>query len=115
MQLKRTKQCEKCPWRKDVDPLDIPGGYTVEKHHKLASIITAPGDMGTIFAPTMQVMACHETTGGDEAHCLGWLMQQLGPGNNLGLRMSMRNCENIGDVELVGDQHETLEDTFPEE
>ena len=28
--LKRTRQCEKCPWRKATNPHDIPNGYTEE-------------------------------------------------------------------------------------
>jgi len=55
-------------------------------------------------------MACHET---HNAHCIGWLMHQLGPGNNIGLRMRVMNCENIGKVRLVGEQHKTFEDTLP--
>ena len=58
-------------------------------------------------------MACHESKPGSEMHCVGWLCQQLGPGNNIGLRMRMLTCDNINAVELVGEQHETLEDTFP--
>lgn len=56
-------------------------------------------------------MACHET---HDAHCLGWLMHQLGPGNNLALRISVIGCENIREVELCGEQHETFEDTVPD-
>lgn len=55
-------------------------------------------------------MACHE---GHDAHCIGWLHNQLGVGNNIGLRLQMMNCENIRHIRLDGDQHETLEDTFP--
>lgn len=32
MKLKRTKQCQNCPWKVDVDPYEIPNGYDVEKH-----------------------------------------------------------------------------------
>ncbi len=48
-----------------------------------------------------------------DAHCLGWLMNQLGPGNNIGLRLSLLDCENLDKVKLVGEQHECFEDTLP--
>lgn len=107
--LKRTAQCAKCPWRKDVDPHDIPNGYCEKKHAGLVSTIAKPGEMpGSLGA--LQAMACHET---DDAHCVGWLMNQAGSGNNIALRLRLMTCENIGKVRLVGEQHETFEDTLP--
>lgn len=112
MKLKRTKQCAKCPWRVDVDPNDIPFGYSATKHEQLDSTIAKPGDTSFLFRDgAMRVMACHET---HDAHCIGWLANQLGPGNNIGLRLAMRNCENIGNLKLVGEQHRHFEDTLPE-
>ena len=108
--LKRTAQCAKCPWRKDVDPHDIPNGYCETKHANLADTIAKPGDLRGAFGGPMKVMACHET---EDAHCVGWLMHQAGAGNNIGLRISLMSCENIGRVRLVGEQHETFEDTLP--
>ncbi len=58
-------------------------------------------------------MACHEHPPGDEAHCVGWLMNQLGPGNNIPLRLKVRSCENIDAVTLDGPQHERFVDTLP--
>jgi hypothetical protein len=107
--LKRTAQCAKCPWRKDVDPHDIPNGYCETKHRNLSSTIAKPGDLAGAFG-TLNVMACHET---EDAHCVGWLMNQLGPGNNIGLRLRMMTCENANKIRLVGEQHETFEDTLP--
>lgn len=109
--LSRTVQCAKCPWRVDVDPRDIPNGYSEERHCALRGTIAIPGEMNL---GTLRVMQCHETTDAEPAHCLGWLMNQLGSGNNLGLRMLARNCENIGEVRLIGDQHESFEETLPE-
>lgn len=109
--LKRTQQCAKCPWRVGVNPHQIPNGYSVEKHKALACTIARPADLGSIRGEA-RVMACHET---DDAHCVGWLAHQLGPGNNLGLRMQMLSCENAGDIKLIGEQHERFEDTLPEE
>jgi hypothetical protein len=105
--LKRTVQCDKCPWRVDVDPHDIPNGYSEEKHCALESTIARSDDN---FLGTMRVMACHET---HDAHCIGWLVNQLGSGNNIGLRIRMMSCENAKSITLRGDQHETFEETLP--
>lgn len=113
--LKRTKQCAKCPWRVDVDPHDIPDGYCETKHAALARTIAEPDDIGAAVAmlsgrQPLHIMACHETR---EAHCVGWLANQMGPGNNIALRISLRDCENLDKLKLVGEQHERFEDTLP--
>jgi hypothetical protein len=122
--LKRTVQCKACPWRKDVDPATIPDGYSVEKHRALASTIADciadPRAIARQLAITgnacVRVMACHEspsTDPGEAAHCVGWLVNQLGPGNNIPLRLHVRNCGNIREIRTVGEQHERFEDTIP--
>lgn len=110
MKLKRTKQCSKCPWRKDVNPHEIPNGYDVEKHRALKSTISKECDLSSIASGTLHVMACHET---HDAHCIGWLMNQIGVGNNIGLRMAMSSCENMREIKVIGQQHEKFEDTLP--
>lgn len=105
--LKRTRQCEKCPWRVDVDPHDIPNGYDEEKHRALSDTIAGP-EHG-ILGPG-KAMACHET---EDAHCIGWLVNQLGPGNNIGLRLLMISCTNAHAIKLRGEQHKRFEDTLP--
>ena len=107
--LKRTKQCAKCPWRKDVNPRDIPDGYSEEKHRGLSTTIADPGSIVSLGKPIL-AMACHETA---DSHCLGWLANQAGPGNNIPLRMSLADCDNVGKVRLVGDQWDTFEETLP--
>lgn len=109
--LKRTTQCAKCPWKVSTNPNEIPNGYDVEKHKRLEGTIARGNPLEQIAAGRMRVMACHES---HDAHCIGWLMNQLGPGNNIALRITMRNCENLCDVKLVGEQHERFEDTVPE-
>jgi hypothetical protein len=105
----RTKQCEKCPWRKDVDPHDIPNGYCPAKHAALESTIAR----GLNIGDTLPMMACHESPVGKETPCVGWMANQLGPGNNIGLRLwAMRNLKRP--LELVGDQHGRFEDTLPD-
>ena len=105
--LKRVYQCEKCPWRVGVDPRDSPNGYDEAKHRALENTIAKP-EHG-LLGPR-HVMACHET---HDAHCVGWLVNQLGPGNNIGLRLRMMSCLNAGAIKLRGEQHETFEDTLP--
>lgn len=105
--LKRTTQCAKCPWRKDVDPYEIPNGYDVDKHKALKSTIAR--DVCSSLRQ-QSAMACHET---HDAHCIGWLINQLGLGNNIGLRIQMLSCENIKSLRTAGEQHSRFEDTLP--
>lgn len=109
--LKRVNQCDKCPWRVDVDPHDIPNGYSADLHAGLACTIAEPGSLRS----TGRVFACHEHDSAEGVHCVGWLMNQLGPGNNIALRIQMISCENAKSIRLHGDQHECFEDTLPEE
>lgn len=104
--LKRTTQCVKCPWRVETDPRDIPNGYSIEKHRALISTIAKEGQITDVI----RVMACHET---HDAHCIGWLINQVGPGNNIALRLRMTDCENAAKIRLRGKQHDTFENTLP--
>ena len=115
--LKRTRQCEKCPWRKATNPHEIPNGYTVERHRALAETIADAADpIGSLTAylegRTLKIMACHET---QEGHCIGWLNHQLGPGNNIPLRVSLGFCDNARAIRLRGPQHQTFEETLPKD
>lgn len=103
-------QCTKCPWRKDVDPRAIPGGYDVRKHRGLADTIADPG---RLMGGPLRMMACHETTGGGEQPCVGWLNHQLGDGNNIALRLHVMSEPSLADFATVGEQHERFEDTLP--
>lgn len=113
MKLKRTKQCAKCPWKVSTNPHEIPDGYCQIKHAALKETIAEPGEF---FFPhhVFKAMACHHSNGQDKMYCVGWLHNQLGVGNNIGLRMQMRDCENIRDLKIVGEQHERFEDTLPD-
>lgn len=108
--LKRVRQCGKCPWKVGIDPHDIPDGYCETKHRLLASTIAEPGVLPR--APGA-AMACHEHPVGDEAHCVGWLWNQMGIGNNLGLRLALMSCENAHAIQVDGEQHQNFEDTLP--
>ncbi len=106
------RQCAKCPWKKGVDAFDIPGGYSREKHAALRSTIADPGSLRGLGG-SASTMACHETGAGKELACVGWLANQLGPGNNIALRMRATFGDVDANFELVGEQHERFEDTLP--
>jgi hypothetical protein len=109
----RTKQCKACPWRKDVVPdRDIPGGYCAARHAGLEATIAKPGELR--LGGVMRMMACHESAVGKEVPCVGWLVHQLGPGNNIALRLQVMRDPRYHDLEVYGEQHETFEDTLPE-
>jgi hypothetical protein len=109
MKIKRTRQCAKCPWKKSTNPHEIPNGYDVEKHKNLDRTIAKEGDL-SFLTGGLHVMACHET---HDAHCIGWLVHQLGRGNNIGLRLQMMRCENASEIKTDGPQLETFQDTLP--
>ena len=109
--LKRTKQCDKCPWKVSTNPYDIPNGYCEIKHANLKDTISQ--NALDFVRGGQKAMACHHSGGNDQMYCVGWLNNQLGVGNNIGLRMRMSKCENIRELKLVGDQHERFEDTLP--
>lgn len=111
------RQCKLCPWRKDVDPRDIPNGYCAIKHANLKNTIADLTDPNSVAlalgGKVLHIMACHETMPGKELPCVGWLANQLGPGNNIGLRLAAMAEKVDTDFELVGEQHERFEDTLP--
>ena len=108
----KRKQCKKCPWRKDVDPHDIPYGYCPTKHANLKNTIAEPGAL-PMPGQDLRIMACHESSTERSIPCAGWLVNQLGEGGNIALRLRVAFGHISADVELVGDQHETLEETLP--
>lgn len=105
------KQCKKCPWKTSTNPHDIPNGYCVQKHKNLKGTIAEPGSIDNLFG-TMRIMACHET---HDTPCVGWMYNQLNEGNNIALRLAVAQGRISADFEIDGEQHETLEDTFPQE
>ncbi len=109
--MKTREQCKKCPWKTSTDPHDIPGDYCEVKHAQLESTIAKPGDL--VLTGTLRLMACHETKRGRELPCVGWLVNQLGDGNNILLRLAVRTGRIDANVRTVGPQHERFEDTLP--
>lgn len=118
--LERTAQCKACPWRVGVDPWTAIPTYDHAKHVALANTVAAPDldvegtvdHMNAVLsgAKPMHVMTCHET---DAAHCIGWLANQLGDGNNLLLRLQVMSCTNVHRLRLRGPQHPDFASTVP--
>lgn len=104
-------QCEKCPWKKGVNPRTIPHGYSPRRHRKLRATIRE----GTESIQDCPIMACHETTDGQEKPCVGYLVHQLGRGNNLGLRIRVIMGSIDANVRVIGPQHHSFEDTLPDD
>lgn len=92
-----------------MDPHTIPNGYDVEKHRALSGTIAT----GVASLGAFRVMACHESSTGREKPCVGWLVNQLGPGNNLGVRLAVMLKRIDGNVRTVGPQHDDFKDTLP--
>jgi hypothetical protein len=111
------RQCKKCPWRKDANPREIPNGYCEERHRALGGTIAGGPNSNEAVAyletERIRLMACHESVVGHEQPCVGWLAHELGPGNNLALRLRAMDPNFDGDLVLVGEQHERFEDTLP--
>lgn len=107
-------QCRSCPWRVDCEPdKDIPGGYCATMHRNLSNTIdTGPDSLRRAFSGVSRVMACHYSPVGDEFPCAGWLHNQIGVGNNIGVRMAVIS-ERLPFPEIDGPQHQRFEDTLP--
>jgi len=107
------KQCASCPWRVDCVPdRDIPN-YREELHVNLRGTIREGTESLDLAAcPMTRVMACHYSKPGDEFPCAGWLHNQIGPGNNFGVRLGVMTGR-YPVPEVDGEQHETFEDTLP--
>lgn len=105
----KIKQCKSCPWRVDCVPdKDIPG-YNCNLHKGLDKTIRSGPE--SMLGP-LRVMACHYSKGGKERYCAGWLHNQVGPGNNIGVRLHiMQGTMPVPEVD--GEQHETFQDTLP--
>ena len=109
---KPRRQCKKCPWKVGADPYEIPHGYCPTKHAALSATIATDGNVHAMGRP-LRIMACHESHGRTPLPCVGWLHNQLGSGNNIQLRLAVMNGRVDANVETVGPQHATLEDTLP--
>jgi len=96
------RQCAHCPWKVSTNPFDIPNGYCPTKHAALQETIAR---VPSLTSP-VRMMACHETKPGKELPCVGWLANQLGPGNNIGLRLAVRSGRVSADFGAGEDSRE---------
>ena len=111
-------QCKTCPWKVGADPYKIPN-YVPELAAGLRRTIANARNPVQSVLPVLsgcgiRMMACHYSKPGEEIPCAGWLENQLGPGNNIGLRLLMIHGKVPVPV-TEGEQHECYEDTLPEE
>jgi hypothetical protein len=74
--LNRPRQCRSCPWNVSTNPRRGIPGYEESSPRHLASTIAEPG-----AADHVSVMTCREHGPDNEAHCVGWLVNEIGPGN----------------------------------
>ena len=107
--LNHPKQCTTCPWIKKNNTSSIPN-YNREKHCNLECTISR--SVGDNIVGDITFMACHKSDEGNEITCIGWLYNQLGVGNNIGLRLMARGCENLSEMEVVGEQVNSFDETF---
>lgn len=108
MSDKRVKQCRSCPWRVGTAPAkDIPN-YDRALHCSLKNTIREGAESMT---GPRRFMACHYSVEGSEFPCAGWLANQLGPGNNIGIRLAVMSGR-VPVPDIDGPQHESFEDTL---
>lgn len=106
----KIKQCPTCPWKVSSKCSNIPN-YSRQLHENLQQTIAeSDGNLSEIGEP-LKIMACHYSDDGNNIYCAGWLHNQLGVGNNIPLRMSMRTT-GISEIVIDGEQIQTFEETF---
>jgi len=87
-------------------------GYRREKHEALDDTIATPSKPAGLLGGTLRIMACHYSTDEKPISCVGWVANQLGPGNNLALRLRALRDPEVANVRTVGPQRKHFEDTF---
>ncbi len=104
---KTVKQCVACPWRVAVKPSrDVPN-YGEGIYDRMRS--TLRSGVETIGGGPRIAMACHNQKDGEQLPCAGWLYNQLGVGNNIGIRLHVMSGR-LPAPTVRGEQHETLPD-----
>lgn len=101
----KRKQCRACPWRVDVKPSrDVPK-YGEGIYDRMRS--TLRSGLETLNGKPYIAMACHNQKDGAQLPCAGWLHNQLGVGNNIGVRLRVMAGTLPAPV-VFGAQHETV-------
>ncbi len=98
------KQCASCPWKRSVDPDRLPGSYG---HVDRDAVATHSAEGTRSLRRDTPGMGCHVKRNAG-LPCVGWLVQQLGPGNNIAMRIAVSIGQVDGNVETVGPQRTTL-------
>lgn len=98
-------QCASCPWKLSINPDALPANYG---HVDRDAVVRASAEPGSFRRPEGPPIGCHVVRPGPVLPCVGWLVQQLGPGNNLALRMKVIAGVVDDTVETVGPQRATL-------
>lgn len=107
MEIKNNIQCKHCPWKVSADLTKIPN-YNRQQHLDLEPCIAKDC---TDFT-NRPVMSCHNSKECCPEPCIGYLVNQLGIGNNIPLRLKVRNWDGIESIKTVGKQLETFEETL---
>ena len=105
---KPRKQCVTCPWRADVDPWNMPGGHGYVLPEMLSS--HTPSGMESLATPVLRVATCHEAAIAKKLPCVGWLVHQLGPGNNFAVRLAVLRGSIDANVRTLGKQRDLPEE-----
>lgn len=105
--LTRTTQCKNCPWKVSANLDEIPN-YELKQHKALKKTISE----GSNDFTQRPVMSCHESEDDQPQACIGYLHNQLNQGNNIMLRLQVRDCPNIGEIKVVGKQVDNFKQTF---
>lgn len=98
----------------DADPADIPDGFNYETHRRLgADIQRTATRLGSNME--LHMMACHDTPANTprEKPCIGWIANQMGPGNNIVLRLRAISDPKFGDIRTIGKQRTSYAEILP--
>lgn len=109
MTEKSRRQCKKCPWKKSTGK-NIPNGFRED-----AAELLRRQTSSTSLRPCdpLEVQQCHETSDEAPLPCVGWLVHQLGVGQNFSLRLRVISGDVGANVSTVGPQHRRPEDVVP--
>lgn len=103
------RQCRRCPWKTSTGR-NIPNGFAHDARELVQRMVARSASLIDSHEIAQQ---CHETLDDDPLPCVGWLVNQLGPGNNLPLRLRVMLGQVDANVVTVGPQHRRIEDIVP--
>lgn len=106
-ETKPRRQCRTCPWRADVDPTNIPEGHGRVDGRMLA--LSVADGLESLANPNVINAECHAYPGTGLV-CVGWLVHQLGPGQNFSVRMKVIKGRIDANVETVGPQRNLVDE-----